>query len=310
MKLGRYELRSRTGIGEGTGTNSGPSRSPPTAMIRAETADIDAFVDIGSTKDSDGAIDVNLLNDIGTGGDGSQGRAIGIAVDDENFVTDSVVVEEAAQVLATEVLINDSLTALAEKLEVSSQRDGEYHVALKGKCTRRGVEGAMDSGAYGVTSSGKAGVDDGDSVCIVLGPDRVQESAQNVLNGLMEAFIDSVGLRVGYSGRDILDAIDGKDMLEWVGSELVALIVDATDWMRIAGKPFVLELHGNMSRGHVVDADNLGQSGDWIDAGESKELEVVAMDSDGPGSNEVDGDFIPWLSRKVFGWELATGNTR
>ena len=114
---------------------------------------------------------MNLLNDIGTGGDGSQGRAIGIAVDDENFVT--TVVEEAAQVLATEVVINDSLTALAEKLKVSNQRNGEYHIAPKGKCTRRGVEGAMDSGAYGVTSSGKAGVDDGDGVCIVLRANRV-----------------------------------------------------------------------------------------------------------------------------------------
>ena len=55
-----------------------------------------------------------------------------------------------------------------------------------------------------------------------------------------------------------MDAIDGKDMLEWVGDELVALIVDATDWTRIAGKPFALELHGNMSRGLVVDADNFG----------------------------------------------------
>ena len=34
------------------------------------------------------------------------------------------------------------------------------------------------------------------------------------------------------------------------------------------------------------------------------------MDSDGPGSNEVDGDFIPGLSCKSFGWELAAGNTR
>ena len=74
----------------------------------------------------------------------------------------------------------------------------------------------------------------------------------------MEAFIDSIGLRVGHSGGDILDAIDGKDMLEWVGSELVALIVNATDWTRISGKPLVLELHGDMSRGLVVDADNFG----------------------------------------------------
>ena len=116
---------------------------------------------------------MNLLNDIGTGGDWSQGRAIGIAVDDENFVTDIVVVEEAAQVLAADVVINDSLAALTEKLEVSNQRNGEYHIAPKDKCTRRGVEGAMDSGAYGVTSSGKAGVDDGDGVCIVLRANRV-----------------------------------------------------------------------------------------------------------------------------------------
>ena len=143
------------------------------AMVRAKTADIDALIDVGSTKDSDGAIDVNLLNDIGTGGDWSQGRAIGIAVDDENFVTDIVVVEEAAQVLAAEVVLNDSLTALAEKLEVSNQRNGEYHITLKVKCTRRGVEGAMDSGAHGVTSSGEAGVDDGDGVCIVQRANRV-----------------------------------------------------------------------------------------------------------------------------------------
>ena len=36
----------------------------------------------------------------------------------------------------------------------------------------------------------------------------------------------------------------------------------------------------------------------------------MAMDSDGPGSNKVDGDFVPWLSRKVFGWELTTRGSR
>ena len=173
LKLRGYELRSRSGIAEGTATHSGPSRSPPMAMVRAETADIDALVDIGSTKDSEGAIDVNLLNDIGTGGDGSQGRAIRVAVDNENFVTDTVVMEEAAQVLATKVVINDSLTVLAEKLEVSNHWNGEYHVALKNKCTRRELEGAMDSGTHGVTSSGEAGVDDGGSVCIILRANRV-----------------------------------------------------------------------------------------------------------------------------------------
>ena len=39
-------LRSRTG----TGTHSGPSRSLPMAMVRAEAANVDAFVNIGSTK--------------------------------------------------------------------------------------------------------------------------------------------------------------------------------------------------------------------------------------------------------------------
>ena len=171
-----YELRSPSGMGgyelgvgpvmeKVPGLARGLHAQPPTAMVRAETADIDAFIEIESTKDIDGAIDVNLLNDIGTGRDWSQVRAIGFAVDNENFVTDIVVEEE---VLATEVVINDSLTALAEKLEVSNQRNGEYHVALKGKCTRREVEGAMDSGTHGVTSSGAAGVEDGGSVRIIL----------------------------------------------------------------------------------------------------------------------------------------------
>ena len=34
------------------------------------------------------------------------------------------------------------------------------------------------------------------------------------------------------------------------------------------------------------------------------------MDSDGPGSNRVNGNFVPWLSRKVFGWELTTRDCR
>lgn len=227
-------------------------------MIRAEAADVDAFVNIRSTEDSNGAIDVNLLNDIGTGGNGSQGRAIGIAIDDEDFVTDIVIVEEAAQVLTAKVVVNDSLAALAEEFEVSNQRNGEYHIASKGKCTRRGVEGAMDSGADGVANCGETVVDDGGSVCIVLRANRVQKSAQNVLNGPMEAFIDSIGLWVGHSGWSVLDAINGKDMLEWVADEFVAFIVNAANRTRIAGKPFVFELHGNMSRGPVIDADDFG----------------------------------------------------
>ena len=42
------------------------------------------------------------------------GARVGIAINNEDLVTDIVVVEKAAQVLATTIVVNNGLAALAE----------------------------------------------------------------------------------------------------------------------------------------------------------------------------------------------------
>jgi len=74
----------------------------------------------------------------------------------------------------------------------------------------------------------------------------------------METFVDSIGLRVGNGRGNIMNTIDSKDMLERVSREFVTLIVDATEWTRMTGKPFVLEFRSYVGRGLVVDADDFG----------------------------------------------------
>ena len=126
----------------------------------------------------------------------------------------------------------------------------------------------------------------------------------------MKAFVDGIGLRVGHCGGGILDPIDGKDMLKGVGYKLVASVVDATEWARVASEPFVVKFHGNMRRGFVVNAEDFGQGSHWVNTGESKEFKVASVDCDGPGPDKINSYFIPRLCCKIFGWKFTARDAR
>ncbi len=82
--------------------------------------------------------------------------------------------------------------------------------------------------------------------------------------------------------------------MEGNADEFSARVMNDAKRARVTRKPLVFEMHGNMLRSLVVDANEFGDSCSSIDDGECMKAEFTHVGkSDLPRTNEVNCNFFP-----------------
>jgi hypothetical protein len=131
---------------------------------------------------------------------------------------------------------------------------------LTDKGTGKKLQGTMNCSANSVLRGRKSAVDDFVSFGDISWWMSAEDSAKHVANSAVHVFADSLGLRVLCSSRDQLDPIDIKHRLKGNAGKFSAPIMNDAKRARVRRKPLIFEVHGNMLRSLVVNADEFGYS--------------------------------------------------
>ena len=137
---------------------------------------------------------------------------------------------------------------------------------------------------------------------------EVDQGANDLSDGFVGTFDDAVGggrVRRDVDGFDSC-VIDGE--LKVVTMEFGTIVVDDSSGARVAREPTIFEeltdLIGCLGTGN---ANNFNEVSDGINACESFETEINAIDFDCPGTDAVDVNFGPRENGSCAGSKLTGG---
>ena len=189
-------------------------------------------MDSRGTKDGESAIDMDLEHWKGTKGLGSH-LGLGQGVE-PNLISNRVILEVAAKVGTTVVVINDGLAALTDELDVSQQWNGKEHVAMENQRARGHTKSGVSCSAQGSVHGSNAVVKELQGRLNISGWMLREESAKLVTNCLVDALSNGVACGIASSGGNRLNAIGLKHCLKGQAGELRAIVVDASERLGVA----------------------------------------------------------------------------
>jgi hypothetical protein len=110
----------------------------------------------------------------------------------------------------------------------------------------------------------------------------------------MHAFADRISCGCVGRSRHVSNTEGVKESSE-VSSELSSIVVCTSFGSRVAAKPALTELVGDMSCSLVLDTNDLGQSRKTINASKGvKFISTTSPSLNSPGTSEVDINLFPW----------------
>ena len=100
-------------------------------LVWPKASNVDAFLDSRGASYRDGPIGMYSFNGVRSHGAGSQLRWL--VGDYQNSFSNGVIVASSPHVFLSQLLINEDLSSISNRLDVCEERDVEKHVALVNK---------------------------------------------------------------------------------------------------------------------------------------------------------------------------------
>lgn len=264
-----------------------------------------------TTLDCDSVVCVYLNNGEWIFAD--KGKFVGtVVVTNVDLVVYLELVAGATFVGLQKTTVNKRLTVLCQCDDVGDDGNVKKHVALEDKGTRRIVaERTVGRASMRMHGCSKRFINQSLSVTFVSRRSKMNESANDLSNGLMDSFNDTVGS--SSVGRDMGTSETGgvKKQLEVVIFKLGTSVVNGTGGPGIARQPVVFEeTFGSKTGFGTRVADNFEQIGNGIDHSKGIKGQFKTVDCNRPRTDGIEMDFGPRKNGSFTGSKLTVRRRR